>query len=106
VAFVTDRSADLADGVDELDSEHPLGGGELDLASKVVDVLDQRAQDHARTLVGLGAHGIDHVGSEVGVEARIGRHFVCMVHVCPGRVQVLSLPLETGEGREWIWGEK
>ncbi len=75
VALVADGGADLANGVDELDTHHPLGGGQLDLASKVVDVFDQRAQDHASAWVGVGAHGVDDIGGEVGVEAGVGRHF-------------------------------
>lgn len=78
VAFVANGSADFADGVDELDTKHPLGGSELDLTSKVVDVLDQRTQDDASALRDLGSHGVDDIGSEVGVELAVGGHFVCM----------------------------
>ena len=80
VALVTNGSADLADRVDEFDTHHPLGGGELDLASEVVDVSDQGTQDHASTLRGLGSHGVDHIGGEVGVVLEAGRHCdgVCM----------------------------
>lgn len=74
MSLVTDRSADLADRVDELNTEHPLGGGKLNLTSEVVDVLDERAQDHASTLGGLGAHAVDDGGGEVGVE--LARHGV------------------------------
>ncbi|KAL3706207.1 hypothetical protein TMatcc_007217 [Talaromyces marneffei ATCC 18224] len=76
MAFVADGRADLTNRVDEFNAEHPLGRGELDLTSKVVDVLDQRSQDHASTLGGLGSHGVDHAGSEVGVELAC-RHCVC-----------------------------
>ena len=75
MAFVANGSADLADGVDELNTEHPLGGSEFDLTSEVVNVPDQRSQDHASALGGLGPHGVDHIGGEVGVEAGVGRHF-------------------------------
>jgi hypothetical protein len=80
VALVAHGSADLADRVDELDTEHPLGGSKLDLTSKVVDVLDQRSQDDASALGGSGSHRVDHIGSEVGVVLALGRHcvFVCM----------------------------
>lgn len=74
VALVADRSADLADGVDVFDTEHPLGGSELDLASEVVNVLDQRTQDDTSALGGLRSHGVHDIGSEVGIEARVGRH--------------------------------
>ena len=74
VALVADGSADLADGVDELNTKHPLGGSELHLTRKVMNVLDQGAQDHTSTLGGLGAHGIHDIGREVGVEAGVGRH--------------------------------
>lgn len=75
VTLVTDGGADLSDGVDELNTEHPLGRSKLNLTSEVVDVLDQRAQDHASTLGGLGAHAVDHGGSKGGVELA-GRHCV------------------------------
>ena len=76
VALVPDGSADLANGVDELDTQHPFGGGELDLTGEIVDVLDEGAQEHTSTLGGLGSHGVDHIGSEVGVELASGRHCV------------------------------
>lgn len=76
VALVAHRSADLADRVDELDTEHPLGGSKLDLTSKVMDVLDQRSQDDASALGSLGSHRVDHIGSKVGVELALGRHCV------------------------------
>ena len=72
MAFVANGCADLTNGVDEFHTEHPLGRGELDLTRKVVDVLDQRSQNHASTLGGLGTHGVDNAGSEVRVE--LARH--------------------------------
>lgn len=74
VAFIANGRADLADGVDELDAEHPLGRGELDLAGKLVDVLDQGAEDDTSALRRLGAHGVDDIGREVGIELAGGRH--------------------------------
>lgn len=92
VAFVTNGSADLANGVDEFHAQHPLGGRQLDLAGELVDVLDQRAQQHARALGSLGAHGIDHIGGEVGVEfARRGH--------CDGWRVVVG-----GVQQEAVWG--
>jgi hypothetical protein len=69
VTLVTDGSADLTDRVDELDTHHPLSRGELHLTSKVVNVLDQRSQDNTSTVGGVGSHGIDDIGSEVGVKS-------------------------------------
>jgi hypothetical protein len=74
VAFIANGGADLADGVDKLDTEHPLGRGELDLAGKLVDVLDQRTEDDASALRRLGAHGVDHVGREVRIKLAGSRH--------------------------------
>lgn len=76
MTFVADRSADLTDRVDELNAEHPLGGGQLNLTSEIVDVLNERTQNHASTLGSLGAHAIDDRGSESGVKLACGRHFV------------------------------
>lgn len=85
MAFVPDGGADPADGVDELHAQHPFRGRQLDLASELVNVLDQRAHEHAGALWHLGAHGVDDVGREVGViptlvvvdggVLRVGRHF-------------------------------
>lgn len=74
MAFIANGRANLADGVDELDPEHPLGRGELDLAGKLVDVLDQGAEDDASALRRLGAHGVDHIGRKVRIELAGGRH--------------------------------
>lgn len=74
MAFIADGRADLADGIDEFDTQHPLGRGEFDLARKVMDVFNQRAQDYASALGGLGPHRIDDIGSEVGVELALGGH--------------------------------
>src|SRR4051812_17544883 len=60
---------DLAQGVDELDTLHPLVDGELGLASKVVDVADQSTKDLAVAGSGVGTHALNHLGGEVGVEA-------------------------------------
>jgi hypothetical protein len=67
MALVTGGGADLADRVDEVDTQHPLLGSELDLAGKVVDVADEGAQDDAGALGGLWPHGVDDIGSEVGI---------------------------------------
>jgi hypothetical protein len=88
VTLVTDGSADLADRVDELDTHHPLSRGELHLAGEVVNVLDQRSQNDTSTVGGVGSHGIDHIGSEVGIESCVGRHFGgCVKGVVSGRTE-------------------
>lgn len=74
VAFVADGRADLAHGVHELNTQHPLGRGQLDLTGKLMDVLDQSAQQETSAFRHLGAHGVDDIGSEVGVELAVGRH--------------------------------
>jgi hypothetical protein len=76
VAFIADRSANLADRVDELNAEHPLGRGQFNLPSEIMNVLNKRTQDHASALGGVGAHAIDDRGGEVGVELACGRHSV------------------------------
>lgn len=81
MALIADGRADLADGIDEFDAQHPFGRREFDLARKVVDVFNQRAQDYASALGGLGPHRIDDIGSEVGVELALGRHGAMRVQV-------------------------
>ena len=78
MTFIANGCADLTNRVDVFDAEHPLGRGKLDLARKVVDVLDQRSQDHASSLGGLGPHCVDHIGGEVGVELASRHGDVCM----------------------------
>lgn len=98
MALVANGCADLTNGVDEFHPEHPLGRGELDLTRKVVDVLDQRSQNHASTLGGLGAHGVDNAGSEVGVE--LARHCDVMVYVVKRNAQVIMV-VEDSSGESW-----
>lgn len=74
VAFIADGRADLADGVDELNTHHPLSRSQLDLTGKLMDVLDQSAQEETSALRHVGAHGVDDIGCEVGVELAVGRH--------------------------------
>lgn len=69
VTLVTDRSTDLTDRVDELNTHHPLSRGKLDLTGKVVDVLDQGSQNDASTVGSARSHGIDDIGSEVWVKS-------------------------------------
>jgi hypothetical protein len=69
VAGLVALDVDLAERVDELDAGLPLIDGELDLAGEVVEVADQSAEDLAMARAGLGAHAVDHLVGEVGVEA-------------------------------------
>lgn len=69
MALVPDGCADLADGVDEVHAQHPLVDGQLGLSRKVVDVLDERAEDESLAISGLGANGVDDMFGEVGVES-------------------------------------
>ena len=64
------RIADLAHGIYEADTHHPFVCGKLDLAGKVMDMLDETAQDLPGARGGLRAHGLDDILSEVGVEPR------------------------------------
>lgn len=59
---------DLAEGVDELDTLHPLVDGKLDLASKVVDVANQSTQDLAVARGGVGTHTLNDILGKVGVK--------------------------------------
>lgn len=72
MTLVTDGSADLTNRVDELDTHHPLSGGQLNLTSKVVNVLDQRSQNDTSTVGSVGSHSVDDIGSEVGVKSCVG----------------------------------
>lgn len=74
VALVANGGGDGTNGVDELNTHHPLSGSELNLTSEVVDVLDEATQDLLGTRRGLRTHGVNHIGGEVGVPAVLGRH--------------------------------
>ena len=75
MAFVTDGGADGADRVDEFNTHHPFGGGELDLTSEVVNVSDKGAQKNTSPLGGLRSHRLYHILGKVRVETGIGGHF-------------------------------
>lgn len=70
----------LADKVDKVHSRHPLIIGQLNLARKVVQVSKQAAQDLTISRRHVGAHGVDDVFGEVGIEAAgwLGRCAVCV----------------------------
>lgn len=58
----------LADSVDVVDANNPLLLSELDLTDVVVHVTDERAEDFTVAGFCLGAHEVDDVLGEVGVE--------------------------------------
>ena len=60
---------DAANGVDELDTGHPLVNGEFDLTGEVVEVTDQGAEDLAVAGGSIGAHVVNDGLGEVGIEA-------------------------------------
>lgn len=72
VAGLVGGVVDLAKGVDELDTLHPLVDGELDLTSKVVDVADQSTENLAVAGGGGGTHALNDILGEVGVETVSG----------------------------------
>jgi len=74
VALVANGGADLADGVNELDTEHPLGRSQFNLTSKVVNMSDEGAENDTSPLGGARAHSVNHIGSEVRVETGVGGH--------------------------------
>lgn len=59
---------DLTDGVDKVDAGHPLVVGELDFTSKVVEVAKEAAEENAVSGRHVGAHCVDNMLCEVGVE--------------------------------------
>ncbi|CRK23524.1 hypothetical protein BN1723_013010 [Verticillium longisporum] len=72
----------LAQRVDVVDARDPLVLRQLDLAAKVVHVADQRREDDALAGVRLGAHEINDMLCEVGVE--LGRALGLAVGVAVG----------------------
>jgi len=59
----------LTNGVDKVHTRHPLVRGELDFASKVVEMSDEAAENLTVSVVGFGANGLDDMVGEVGVES-------------------------------------
>lgn len=59
----------LTDGVDIVDTQHPLILCELDLSAEVVHVFDQAAEDLSMSGLGLGAHEVDDMVGKVGIES-------------------------------------
>lgn len=64
--------------VDQLDAGHPLVGGELHLARKVVDVRDQGTHNLPQPGARLGPHGVNDIlcefSAQDGAVLLVGRH--------------------------------
>lgn len=69
-------AVDAADLINVLDTSHPLIHGELDLASEVVDVTDQSTKNLTVAGSGVGAHAVNDILGEVGVES-VRSHLAC-----------------------------
>jgi hypothetical protein len=76
VHLVSDWRTDLTDRIEEFDTHHPLVDGELDLASEIVHMLDQAAQDDSIAVCASGTDGVQDVLGEVGVESGWLSHVV------------------------------
>lgn len=74
----------LTDSVDVVDADNPLLLSELNLTDVVVHVADERAEDLTVAGFCLGAHEVDDVLSEVGVE--FGLSLAGAVGVAIGRL--------------------
>lgn len=61
----------LSDSVDVVHANNPLLLSELDLTNVVVHVTDERAEDLTVAGFCLGAHEVDDILGEVGVELRL-----------------------------------
>jgi hypothetical protein len=57
----------LADRVDVVDTDNPLVLCEFDFPAKVVQMLDQGAEDYSGSRWGLRAHKVDDMLCEVGI---------------------------------------
>lgn len=68
LALVAGLGGHLAGGVDHLDAHHPLVDSQVDLAGKVVDVLDEGGHDLAHAGGRLVAHALDDAGRELLAE--------------------------------------
>ena len=79
--LISNRSTDLADGVQEVNARHPFFSGKLDFPSKVVDVSEQGSEDLAIPGSDIGTHGINDMLGEVGIELDLGLVCVCGRHV-------------------------
>lgn len=69
MSFVPSSFGGLAHGVDKVDACHPLVHCQFHLAGEVVDVADEAGEDEAVAGGDVGAHCVEDVLGEVGVEA-------------------------------------
>jgi hypothetical protein len=69
VGLVPGLVGDLAEGVDEVNSSHPLVHGELNLASEVVEMTNEGGKDLPVSGGHLGTHCVDDILGEVGVKS-------------------------------------
>ena len=72
VHLVPRGGADLADRVHEAHTGHPLIRSELNLAGKIVQVLEQGGENLPVAWRDIGAHGLADQAREVGVELGLG----------------------------------
>lgn len=72
----------LTDSVDVVHTDNPLVLGQVDLADEVVQVGDHAGKDLAVAGLGVRAHQVDDILSEVRVEVTggplVGRHGGCV----------------------------
>lgn len=61
---------DTTNIVHKMYSGHPLVNGQLDLAGEVVEMPYQRAQNLSVARRDIGAHRVEHMLSESGIESR------------------------------------
>jgi hypothetical protein len=73
------REVHVADLVQELHASLPFINGQLDLAGKVMDVLEQRRKNQPCSVIGLRSNGTNDIPGEVGIESV--SHFVLYVWI-------------------------
>lgn len=61
MGFVSCWREDLAQGIDEFHSSHPLVDGEVDFAREVVEVLDEGGEDLTVAVADVGADVVDYL---------------------------------------------
>ena len=72
VHLISRGGTDLAHRVHEADTGHPLIRSELNLAGKIVQVLEQGGENLPVAWRDIGAHGLADQAGEVGVELGLG----------------------------------
>ena len=73
VSRLAGLGVDTTNGVDEVNTSHPLIYTKFDLAGKIMQMADQRSEHEAVPLSRLWAHGVNDALSEGGVIFRMGR---------------------------------